>query len=213
MTKKTTEPAAKQLTAKEKRELREKGLPTSAAEATNMAAMNDPSAVKSAAGEKAAPQVSGGKVIVACRIGVAYIDLQLTQPEEVDEQTQTGSRRVTRHVKVGNVVRIRGTAYPNGPVPRGFPSRPIIVDGAALTLDVDEDFWNEWVRQNARAPYVINGMIFAHKDMPSINDMAKERKGLASGLDPINPLGDPRTPRSTNKDIGQIQPGDAKAST
>lgn len=222
-----TEPGQK-LTAKQRREIREeqrrKAVETNGAAAveagearsraiadTNIQATLDPGAVSSVHGDVAKPQSSGGKVVVGCKIGVSYIDLQLQKPEQVDQQTMTGIRTVTEYRRVGQVVRIRGTAYPRGTLPDGFPDKPLIIAGAAMNFGIDADFWAAWKEQNRLNPIVRNGMIFAASDADRAGAIATETKDLLSGLEPVNPKGDPRSPKSTRTDVSNVETEEARA--
>jgi hypothetical protein len=211
---------AKELTAKQKRELRAReaaeakaaGKPTSEeTERLNQAAITRPDAVADAHGKIEKPSKAGGKVVVGCKVGVAYIDLQLCQETKVWENTQTGPREVKKFERTGNVVRIRGTAYPRGTPPEGFPDKPMIVDGAALTFGVDEHFWNEWKKQNHLNPLVVNSMVFAHVNIDYVKGVAQEHSAEKSGLDPVNPKGDKRMPRSTRSDVSNIETEETRA--
>ena len=115
-------------TAADKRAARE-----AAIRATNDDAMSDPGSVASARGEIAQPSVAGAKVVVACKIGVPYIDLQICEMVSVREQSLTGEREIIQARRTGSVVRIRGTAYPRGAMPSEFPAPPVIVGGAGLS--------------------------------------------------------------------------------
>lgn len=170
------------------------------------AALN-PGGVPSAHGEVARPQSGGAKVIVGCKVGVGFIDLQLCRIEEKFEQNMQGGRTVKESTRVGDTVRIRGTAYPRGTAPEGYPPPPEIVGGAALTRGVDKDFFDEYLKQNKQNPLVKNGLIFAHESEDRVRGIAKETEEVKSGLDPINPKKDPRLPKSTRQEIANIEPG------
>lgn len=165
----------------------------------------DPSKVLDA--DVAKPQSSGAKVIVACKIGIGYFDLQHNEPRTISENTQTGPREVTVYYPVGKMVRIRGTAYPRGTPPVGFPSAPEMIGGYALTRNVDKDFWDRWEHQHARDPYVVNNMIFAAEDFDTVRGKAMEFSGLMSGLEPIAPGNDARIPKPLNPNVTQIEDG------
>ena len=180
------------------------GEPT-AVEKLNREATLHPDQVASAHGEVKKPGSAGAKVIVACRLGVAFFQLQLCRKETVDEQTQTGIRPVVKWTRTGEIVRIRGTAYPRGTPPEGYPERPLIVNGAAMNFGVDKDFWDQWVEQNRLNPVVINKMVFAHESRDAVEGMARETKELLSGLEPINPRDDKRMPKSTRSEITNVE--------
>lgn len=160
--------------------------------------------------EVAAPAVQGTRessspvVSVACKMGIAWLDLQLCEPRVVQENTQTGARDVTVFQRTGPVVRIRGTAYPRGPIPDGFPERPEMVAGHAVTRNVDRKFWEKWVDQHKHADYVKNGMVFAFSGLDDIKARGRELEKIPSGLEPIErgrdadgeeAIVDPRMPR------------------
>lgn len=150
------------------------------------------------------------KVTVACKIAVPWFALQLCERREVSENTQTGPRTIEQWFRTGRVVNVRGTAYPAGTPPEGFPARPQLVAGYALTHGVDKEFWDAWVAQQAKAPYVQSGMIMAYEKLDMINGAARERVNELSGLEPLNPKSDPRVPRSTNGAVSSVSPDDGR---
>lgn len=207
--------AEKKAAMKAKREAeaaaaRADGQPTEV-ERINEASIRRPDAVADAHGAVERPGGSGDKVIVGLKLGVAYYDIQLCRPIDVQENTQTGPRTIKQYERTGRVVRLRGTAYPRGTVPEGFPERPTIVDGAALNFGVDRDFWEAWVEQNRLNPLVINRMIFAHADLASARSIAGEHAETQSGLEPVNPKGDRRVPRPTRNDVSPISTEESRS--
>jgi hypothetical protein len=198
-------------TAKEKREAREREAAAAAkSEQTNQEFMRNPGAVESAHGEIAQVQSSGAKVTVACKLGIPWLELQLSRIEEIDEQGLGTRRLVKEGRKFGPVVRIRGTAYPRGTPPEGFPPAPLIIAGAAMNPGVDKDFWDAWVKMNRLNPLVMNGMIFAHESESAVHGIAREEAANQSGLEPINPKNDLRNLKSTRADVDDIQPDDRR---
>lgn len=209
-------------TAKEKREAREAerkareaaaataaGKPTSEQiEALNKEATLHPDKVASAHGERLKVGSAGGKVLVGFKVGIAYFDMQLSKLEEQDEQTQTGIRRVKVPVRFGPVVRVRGTAYPRGQAPEGFPERPEIIHGATMNRDVDRDFMVAWLELNKLNPIVTNRMIFIAENEADFRAIAAELAGERSGFEPLDPRSknDPRMPKPTNKDLSPLEP-------
>lgn len=176
-------------------------------EKLNEQAILHPDKVASAHGEIVKPSSAGQKVTVACKIGVAYFNLQLFQMREKFEQNPQGGRKIQEAVRTGSVVQLRGTAYPSGVVPKGFPERPEIVHGAAMNHGVDEGFMDEWFEQNKLNPIVMNELVFYDRDPNRVRAKAAELSGVRSGLEPIDPAIDPRVPRSTNAGVANVQPG------
>jgi hypothetical protein len=183
----------------------------SAIEELNKESTIHPDKVRAASGEIARPSSSGAKVTVACKLGVAYLNIQLCKIVEKFEQNMQGGRTIKEANRVGEVVRLRGTAYPRGTPPDGFPERPTIVAGAALNRGIDKDFWDAWVEQNKLNPLVMNGMIFAYEDEASVAAKARELVKELSGLDPINPKNDSRITKSTRSDVSNIETEDSRA--
>lgn len=192
-------------TAKEKREARER-----ATAQRNEEFIRNPGAVADVHGDIEQPQSAGAKVTVACKLGVAWFDLQLSVIREVEEQGLGTSRTVRQGQRVGSVVRLRGTAYPRGNPPEGFPPPPLIVAGAAMNPGVDKDFWDQWVEQNKLNPLVMNRLIFAHESESWVQGKAREEAENLSGLEPLNPKGDPRNVKPTRADLSDIQPDDRR---
>ena len=150
-------------------------------------------------------------VTVACKIYFPWIDLQLCEKKQVMENTQTGPREVTQYEKTGPIVRIRGLAYPNGVAPDGFPERPQIIAGYALTRDVPRAFWEEWVKQNEKAPMVANHLIFAFENHEDIKAKGREHEKTFSGIEPLRRVPD-GTPQGKIDD-GRMPPPMSRAVT
>lgn len=201
-------------TAKEKRLAREQSLRDEGA-ASVLAKLNTDSAMNAggvvdAHGPIARPQSAGQKVVVACKLGVPYFDLQLCKIDDKFEQNMQGGRMIKEATRTGAVVRLRGTAYPRGTPPAGFPEKPEIVGGAALTQGVDKEWFDEWLKQNRLNPLVLNQMIFAHETHDAARGQAKELSAFLSGLEPVNPGKDSRIPRSTREEVSNVETEDAR---
>lgn len=198
-------------TAKEKREARDQRMRDEGArlatEKLNAAAMQRPGDVADAHGPIARPSSAGAKVIVGCKLGVAFLDIQLCKIEEKFEQNMQGGRTVKEATRIGSLVRLRGTAYPRGTPPKGFHSPPEIVNGAALTRGVDKDWFDTWMEQNKLNPIVLNKMVFAHDTDDGIRGESKDLEKFLSGLEPVNPTGDARIPKSSRSEVSDIESG------
>lgn len=138
---------------------------------------------------------AGGKVTVMLKHPSGII-MRLFRQEKYEEPVLGGGvREASRAVLIKEPVRLNGFARPlNGEAP-DF----LIVGGYASTPNVDADFFEEWMRQNATHPLVVNHLIFAHGSENSARDEAKEKKGLKSGLEPLVPDKDDRIPRRITK--------------
>jgi hypothetical protein len=142
---------------------------------------------------------AGAKVVVASKLPMA-IELQLCTPRRV--QMKSGNNAWVEEVysKSGPIVTIAGTAYSNGQVPEGMPSRPQMVAGCALTFGVDKEFFERWLADNADQPMVKNRMIFAHEKLDQVRGLAQETVKSLSGLGALTPDNDRRMPKKlTNR--------------
>lgn len=149
------------------------------------------------------PEGYDEKVIIACKVPLPWIDLQLCEPRDTVEQGKYGSKTVTVYERSGDIVRIRGTAYPAAQAPEGFPDRPEKMFGFAINRNISKAFWDEFARQYKDWPPVKNGFIFAFKKIEDIKAKASETRSILSGLEPMNPKGDPRNPKPL---MGAITP-------
>lgn len=67
------------------------------------------------------------------------------------------------------------------------PGELSIVGKYSLTEGIPKAFWDEWLDQNKRADFVVNGMIFAHAERASAVAESKEKEELRSGLERLDP--------------------------
>jgi len=139
-------------------------------------------------------QSSARMVVVACKIPNGLI-LQLQTPVERMEDGMGGPQPRRYNTFGGRRYIVRGPAYPVGTRPKNFEkfrSVPMIEGGYAITRGIPKDFWEQWLEQNKRAPYVEapdgaeHGMIFAYDDLDSVVSAAREQEELLSGLEPIS---------------------------
>ena len=161
------------------------------------------------------PKASGRKVTIGCKLPVPWIDLKLTHLVEKDQPGLNGSRMVREAVQTGEFIRIRGTAYPRaGAIPDGFPGKPIMMQGCALTPNVDEDKWLAYLNEGggAKSDMVRNGLLFAYPDIGDVRAHATDIRDVKTGLEPLDPRTDTngksldvRAPRKTT--VGQVEAG------
>jgi len=157
-------------------------------------------AEKTAAQHENAKSRAGSKVTVMLKHPHGII-MRLFRMEDVTEPVMGGGVKASkRAVQMGEQVKLNGFARRLGAEAPDF----LVVGGYASTPNVDEEFFSEWLRQNADHPLVVNNLIFAQGSENSARDKAKEQKGLKSGLEPLVPDKDERIPKS-------IKPADKKA--
>ena len=140
------------------------------------------------------------------------IEIQLCRETTAAVTGQFGSVKETINVKTGRMYYIRGTAYPVGQPPKGFPKAPNMIDaGYALTSGIPADFWAEWLRQNQDTEMVRNGLIKAAATQHDVEAKAAEHADVQSGLQPLDPDGDPRNPKPMNAAIENVKRAQAGA--
>jgi hypothetical protein len=129
-----------------------------------------------------------GQVTVGCRIPNGII-LRAFKMEPRTELLQGGAIRETSvAVPVGQAVTIAGPGridrVQRGPVAAGY----------ALTYNVDADVWEAWLAANKNTALVQNKLIIAHSKQVEVSAEARDNEGRISGLEPIDPQGDRRSP-------------------
>jgi hypothetical protein len=124
-------------------------------------------------------------VLIGCKLPAGLI-LEIVEPGK-DDSGKVGvmpapiGQRVT--LKGGNSVPRLRNALNEAPM---LPRYPF-----GLTT-VDKDFWDRWYARNKEMPFVKNGLVFVAKDRDSAIDMAKDRREVKTGLEPLSPKVDPR---------------------
>jgi hypothetical protein len=169
--------------------------------------------------DKAKPVVTATSrtVVVANKIPTG-IQLQLQEKVKRHVDTKAGLEVVEFWVKRGKTYHCHGPAYPALP-PDGYPEKPIIVGGYAMSQGIPTEFWNEWLKQNQQADYVKGDMVRAFDSLESATAWARENAKRLSGLEPMSRevdktgrLIDPRVPRPINMGITKLGPDTATAS-
>ena len=61
------------------------------------------------------------------------------------------------------------------------------LEKVGVTEEVDAGLWKAWLEQHKNHPLVVNGLIFAAETANKAKAESKERKGVKSGAEPIDP--------------------------
>jgi len=122
-----------------------------------------------------------GTVTVACKLPSGLV-LQLFRMEDHDEPLMSGGfRTVQRAVPLnGKQVKLNGSARRHNK-----DADHTIVAGAGLTYNVDADFFAEWQKQNAGAPYA--SQVYASVKSGDPEAWAKEHRAMLTGFERHNP--------------------------
>lgn len=121
----------------------------------------------------------------------------------VREVTLGGHRDVEMAAPSGmKSVVLNGYASPWGMAPRCE-----VIDGFAITRNVPAKVFNKWWEDNQDSDVITLGLIFADKDHANVRAYCKDHSKLTNGLEPINPMKDPRMPTGVKTfkkdDMGQ----------
>jgi hypothetical protein len=125
-----------------------------------------------------------GTVTVACKMPHGII-LRLFDMVEVEEALQGGGTRTVKRAQPrektvvinGYLSKFRGAAIAPPNMPASY----------ALTHNVDKDFFEEWMKQNASLAAVMNKLIFASEKQDNLNGQIRENKDRRCGFEPIDP--------------------------
>lgn len=63
-----------------------------------------------------------------------------------------------------------------------------IVGGYGITENVPVELWNAWLKKHHKHMAVVNGQLFVHNDLKSAEQIAKERREVTTGFEPIDPI-------------------------
>lgn len=135
-----------------------------------------------------------GTVTVAYK-GPHGLDLRVFRMDPFHEPVLGGGTRETKRGVETKRVTIKGVAHPIN-----LPPGAEMIGGYALTPNVDADFWELWLSQNKDSQIVTSGMIFAHAKSADAQGEARNGAKERSGLEPLAQDGDPRQPRSVEKE-------------
>jgi len=128
------------------------------------------------------PRTGTDTVAVGCKIPQGFT-LQLHEFREMEEVTLGGHRTVRQAFPVGEPFVLNGPAHPQNEGPRC-----LIVGGFAVTHGVPKDLWDKWMDQTGKyLPAVREGMIIAYSAVGKLRDAARERVGVTTGLERLNP--------------------------
>ena len=142
---------------------------------------------------------------------IAWLDLQHERPREIMENGLQGPQKRKVFYKEGPVIRIRGLAYPVGQVPEGFGDKPLVINGYALTPNIDKAWWDTWLEQHQDYPAVKNGFLFATPSRSEGQAIARDHEGGRPQFSPIDPRNDHRTPRPATPDMSPLAMEDERA--
>jgi hypothetical protein len=135
-----------------------------------------------------------GTVTVYCKIPNGIILRGFVMKEQQELMQGGATRTIIRAVNKGKSYRIAGPKR----LDRGNHMFPI-ASGFAVTQNVDAEIWENWLSANMDSDYVKNGLIFAQAKPSDGVAEAREKETQRSGLEPIDPHSDPRTPKKRSQ--------------
>jgi hypothetical protein len=155
---------------------------------------------------KAPPASKGRAYVIVCSKLPHDLELQCQELREREVPGRYGTQTEKAYQVAGDVHYIRGTSYPSGgQIPAGYPDKPQMADGYALTYKIPADFWARWSEQNKDTLLIKNRIIFARDDVDSVYDNAADNRDVNSGLGPLVE-NDRRNPKPISGFVAKIQP-------
>jgi hypothetical protein len=142
---------------------------------------------------------SGETVTVACKMPNGLILRLFRMEDKTIPVAGGGHQTVKQSVATGDEFQVNGPALDLVRLQREGAPDFAIAGGYALTPGIPKDFWDEWLRQNERAQYVQNKIIFAYEKPESARAAAIEHKGVRTGLEPIDPEKPPNDVRRVQR--------------
>lgn len=149
--------------------------------------------------------MAGPTVTVACKIPNGLLLRVFEQVEHSEPVMGGGTQIVKRAVQKGPLVKVSGPAVPFGKAPAFH-----LAGGYALTPGIDKEFFDKWWEQNADLDAVRNRLIFASDKAETTIKRAEDGEKITSGMQPLDPVKDARTPRGTGN-LSAPAPADASA--
>lgn len=137
-------------------------------------------------------------VTVACKMPNGII-LRGFRKTTVTEVTLGGTREVEKWVEDGRRAKVFGPA-----APPGMAARVPTQGGYALTPNIPADLWATWLEQNRDSELVRNNIIFASPRIDLVAGQSLEYKKQRSGLEPLTPDTDERSPKRQLPDGRQV---------
>jgi hypothetical protein len=127
------------------------------------------------------PATGTATVTVACKI-LSGFRCRIHEKKQFSIVGMGTTQTVEQYVEGEREFVLNGPAHAQNEGPRC-----VVSSGFALTHGVPKDFWDEWRRINTDLPAVRNGWIYAYETPDKVIDAAKERVGMKTGLERINP--------------------------
>jgi hypothetical protein len=136
---------------------------------------------------ESAPTTGTATVTVACRLPHGLVCQVHTLTKKSEPVMGGGYRDVDIWVPTGEEFTLKGTAHPQDQAPKAE-----MASGFALTHGIRKDWWEAWSAQYRKFPAIEQGLIFAAPHKAKVVDECKEKAGLKTGLERIDPNNPPQ---------------------
>ncbi len=126
--------------------------------------------------------VTGETVTVACKLPHG-LDLRLFEMVPTPEPIMGGGSRIVDQARpMPKIVKLNGFANPVNAAPKS-----LTYGGYGMTYNVDKEFFERWLEQNADSDIVQKELIFALESHEDAHEMAHDQKDVVSGLEAVDP--------------------------
>ena len=145
-------------------------------------------AAKVIPGQQTSVQSSTGSTVTVALKAPHGLKLRLFEFKETEVAVLGGGLKSQKEAfPIDGEVVLNGTSMKKEDAPHC-----LIIDGFALTPNVNKEFFDKWMTQNKDHHIVKNGLIFACASQHDAQDQANARVALKSGLEPLDPESLPR---------------------
>lgn len=156
---------------------------------------------------QAAPATGTATVTVACKIPQGF-DCIIHEVREFKQVTKGGMAVTEQSFPTERGFRLKGPA-------RGQTEGPRILTAAgyAINRGIEKALWDAWREQYKEHPAVKGGLIYSLGSSDKTIDAAKDRRGIKTGLERLNPHDMPKldpnfkvkTADENPSQIGQVE--------
>jgi hypothetical protein len=153
------------------------------------------------------PATGTATVVVACKIPQGF-DCIIHEKREFSQVTKGGMAVTEQYFATEKGFRLRGPAHGQTEGPRILTAA-----GFAINRGIDKALWDAWRDQYKDHPTVKGGLIYSLGGQDKTVDAAKDRRGIKTGLERLNPHAMPnlntmfkvKTADENPSQIGQIE--------
>ena len=133
------------------------------------------------------PASSGETVCIACKLPNGLILRNFHMEKRLRPMIGDVVAEVVEAIPDPETITLNGFSIDYEMLKKQRSLEKTLAGGFALTYGVPKDFWLRWLSANSDSAIVRNGLVFAADTEDRARGMARERAGVQSNLEPIDP--------------------------